>query len=149
MIITKKFDELGTRELYDILALREDIFIVEQNCPYHDLDYKDHNSVHLYKKVGDEIVSYVRILPRGISYEKSPSIGRVITKREYRKKGYSKEILSKAIEYILNEFKENTIEISAQEYLIKFYWEFGFETKGEIYLEDNLPHIHMIFNKKS
>jgi ElaA protein len=149
MIVAKKFDELDTRELYDILALREDIFIVEQNCPYHDLDYKDQNSIHLYKKIEDEIVSYVRILPKGISYEKSPSIGRVITKREHRKKGYSKEILTKAIDYILTEFRESTIEISAQEYLVKFYGEFGFETRGDIYLEDNLPHIHMVFNKKS
>lgn len=149
MLVVKKFDELSTRELYDILSLREEIFIVEQDCPYHDLDYKDQKSMHLYKVEDDKIVSYVRILPKGVSYEKSPSIGRVITRKEYRKKGYSKEVLTKAIDYILNTFMESTIEISAQEYLIKFYSEFGFEKRGEVYLEDNLPHIHMIFDKNN
>jgi len=144
MLITKTFNELNTQELYDILALREEIFIVEQNCPYHDIDYKDKDSIHIYKLGDNKIISYVRLLPKGLSYENSPSIGRVVTKKEYRGKGYSKLLLSEGIKYISKNFQEKTIEISAQEYLVDFYKSFGFKVEGESYLEDDIPHIHMI-----
>lgn len=146
MLITKKFNELNCDELYEILALREEIFIVEQNCPYHDIDYKDKESIHVYKLEDNKIVSYVRLLPKGLSYDNSPSIGRVATKKEYRARGYSKILLNEAIKYISDNFIENTIEISAQEYLVDFYKSFGFKVEGESYLEDNIPHVHMILN---
>lgn len=146
MLITKKFNELNCDELYEILALREEIFIVEQNCPYHDIDYKDKESIHVYKLEDNKIVSYVRLLPKGLSYENSPSIGRVVTKKKYRARGYSKILLNEAIKYISDNFIENTIEISAQEYLVDFYKSFGFKVEGESYLEDNIPHVHMILN---
>ncbi len=147
MIILKKWNELTIEELYEILALRENIFIVEQNCPYNDLDYKDQNSLHLFYKEDNEIIAYLRLLPLGISYEKSPSIGRVITKVNARRRGLSRKLIKYGINYIFNNMNGNSIEISGQKYLRKFYESLGFRVEGDEYLEDNIPHYHMILQK--
>ncbi len=147
MIILKKWNELTIEELYEILALRESIFIVEQNCPYNDLDYKDQNSLHLFYKEDNEIIAYLRLLPLGISYEKSPSIGRVITKVNARRRGLSRKLIKYGINYIFNNMNGNSIEISGQKYLRKFYESLGFRVEGDEYLEDNIPHYHMILQK--
>ncbi len=147
MIILKKWNELTIEELYEILALRESIFIVEQNCPYNDLDYKDQNSLHLFYKEDNEIIAYLRLLPLRISYEKSPSIGRVITKVNARRRGLSRKLIKYGINYIFNNMNGNSIEISGQKYLRKFYESLGFRVEGDEYLEDNIPHYHMILQK--
>ncbi|UPA29122.1 GNAT family N-acetyltransferase [Terrisporobacter glycolicus] len=142
----KKFNELNIEEIYKILALRNEIFIVEQECPYLDCDDKDLNSYHLFLRENGEIVSYLRILEKGVSYDEI-SIGRVAVKKSYRGKGISRKMMQKAIEFIENNLSENTIKIQAQAYLLDFYSSLGFKAVSEEYLEDNIPHIDMIYKK--
>ena len=144
-IYQKQFNELTINELYDLLRLRAKVFVVEQQAAYQDLDDKDQESIHLFiKNDEDLIVSYVRLLPRGLSYETDASIGRVVTDPDYRKNKYTKALISQGIEIILNEFKTRTIRISAQTYLIDYYSTFGFKVVSEEYLEDGLPHKEML-----
>jgi len=142
----KKFNELNIEEIYKILALRNEIFIVEQDCPYLDCDDKDLNSYHLFLRENGEIVSYLRILEKGVSYDEI-SIGRVAVKKSYRGKGISRKMMLKAIEFIENNLSENTIKIQAQAYLLDFYSSLGFKAISEEYLEDNIPHIDTIYKK--
>ena len=143
----KTFEELNNKELYEIIKLRIDIFVVEQNCPYPELDRKDYKAIHHFIKENDEIVAYLRILPRGISY-KEISIGRFIVKKEYRGKGLAKRILRNAINFVKNEWNESEIRLSGQKYLEKFYNSFDFETVSDVYLEDDIPHVEMLYNKR-
>lgn len=142
----KRFNELNIEEIYKILALRNEIFIVEQECPYLDCDDKDLNSYHLFLTENGQIVSYLRILEKGVSYDEI-SIGRVAVKKSYRGKGISRKMMQKAIEFIENNLSENTIKIQAQAYLLDFYSSLGFKAVSEEYLEDNIPHIDMIYKK--
>lgn len=142
----KKFNELNIEEIYKILALRNEIFIVEQECAYLDCDDKDLNSYHLFSEENGEIVAYLRILEKGVSYDEI-SIGRVAVKKSYRGKGISRKMMQKAIEFIENNLSENTIKIQAQAYLLDFYSSLGFKAVSEEYLEDNIPHIDMIYKK--
>jgi len=142
----KKFNELNCEELYNILKLRTEVFIVEQKCPYQDADRKDQKSLHLYLEDNGEVVAYSRILPKGVSYDKA-SIGRIIVKKEYRGKGLSREMILKAINYIEEILKETEIKIQAQAYLFDFYGSLGFKGISEEYLEDNIPHIDMLYKK--
>ncbi len=141
----KKFEELSTNELYRIMQLRLEVFSVEQNCAYQDADGKDFNCFHLigYNKEND-ILAYSRIVPPEISF-KEVSIGRVITSQKVRGTGSGKELMKKSIEFIKQQFGNVPIRIGAQCYLIKFYSGFGFEISGNEYLEDNIPHIEMLF----
>ncbi len=141
----KKFEELSTTELYRIMQLRLEVFSVEQNCAYQDADGKDFNCFHLigYNKEND-ILAYSRIVPPEISF-KEVSIGRVITSQKVRGTGSGKELMKKSIEFIKQQFGNVPIRIGAQCYLIKFYSGFGFEISGNEYLEDNIPHIEMLF----
>jgi ElaA protein len=144
-IYQKQFNELTINELYGLLRLRAKVFVVEQQAAYQDLDDKDQESIHLFiKNDEDLIVSYVRVLPRGLSYETDASIGRVVTDPDYRKNKYTKALISQGIQIILNEFKTRTIRISAQTYLIDYYSTFGFKVVSEEYLEDGLPHKEML-----
>lgn len=142
----KKFEQLTTKELYEILKVRSEVFVVEQNCIYQDIDTKDLVSYHLYLEENNQIVAYSRIIPKGISY-KETSIGRVLTKKSHRKNGLSKEMLKQAIEFITKTMNENEIRISAQAYLIDFYKSLGFEQVSEIYLEDDIEHLEMLYKK--
>lgn len=142
----KKFNELNIEEIYKILALRNEVFIVEQECAYLDCDDKDLNSYHLFLRENGEIVSYLRILEKGVSYDEI-SIGRVAVKKSYRGKGISRKMMQKAIEFIENNLSENTIKIQAQAYLLDFYSSLGFKAVSEEYLEDNIPHIDMLYKK--
>lgn len=139
----KHFTELTTNELYDILWLRSRVFVVEQNCVYLDNDYKDQQSYHLMGTLNGQLVAYVRILPPGLSFEEA-SIGRVLTNPDFRGKGFGIELMKKAIEKTVEEYKINTIRIGAQCYLNKFYSDLGFVNSGEEYLEDGIPHIEML-----
>ncbi len=142
----KKFNELTVNELYEILKIRAEVFVVEQNCIYQDLDSKDKASYHLFLEDSEEIAAYLRILPKGISYPEI-AIGRVLTKASYRKKGLAKEIMKKAIDYITDSLEEKKIRISAQLYLLEFYKDLGFEPISDIYLEDGIEHIEMLYQK--
>lgn len=140
----KKFTELKVEELYKILKLRNEIFIVEQKCPYLDCDNKDFNSYHLFLEDNNDIIASLRIIEKGISYDEI-SIGRVAVKKNYRGKGISREMMLKAIKFIENNLNEDTIKIQAQSYLIGFYSSLGFKAVSEEYLEDNIPHIDMVY----
>ena len=138
-----KYEELGVDKLYEILKLRSEVFLVEQNCPDQDLDNKDKKAIHVIGEENNKIIAYTRIFKKG-DFFKNSSIGRVLVKKKYRKKEYGKKIMVKSIEKIKQNPKEEKIELSAQKYLTKFYKDLGFEKKGKEYLEDNIPHIKMI-----
>ncbi|WPC43367.1 GNAT family N-acetyltransferase [Clostridium sp. JS66] len=142
----KKFNQLKVEEIYKILALRNKVFIVEQECAYLDCDDKDLNSYHLFSEENGKVVAYLRILEKGVSYDEI-SIGRVVVKENHRGKGISREMMLKAIEFIENTLKEDTIKIQAQVYLLNFYSSLGFKAVSEEYLEDNIPHIDMLYKK--
>lgn len=139
----KTFDELGTEELYQIIRARVDVFVVEQNCPYQDLDNYDQLAIHLWAEKDAEVMAYCRIFDKAIKYPET-SIGRVITTQKARGKGLGRQLIAYAVQIIENRLKTKDIRISAQDYLIKFYSDFGFRDTGKKYLEDNLPHTEMI-----
>ena len=142
----KKFDEHTNIELYEILKIRNTVFVVEQNCVYLDTDDKDLKSWHLSGYYQNQLVAYLRILPPGLSY-KEASIGRVVTHPNFRKSGYGIELMKTGILKTLEQFNTQSIKISAQCYLLNFYSNLGFVALGEAYLEDDIPHIQMIYNK--
>ena len=146
MILCKKFDELTLEELYEILKLRSEVFVVEQNCIYNDIDGKDKTSFHVIIKENNEITAYLRVLPPGISYENA-SLGRVLVAKDARGMGYAKAIVTEGINCILRNFNTNKITIGAQEYLKDFYSEFGFKPVSEVYDEDGIPHLDMTLEK--
>lgn len=145
-ILTKSFSELSTKELYDILQLRAEVFVVEQNCVYQDIDGKDEKALHVIGSKNDKIVAYCRIFKPGDYFEKA-SIGRVVVAANERKFGYGHIIFQHSVEAVEKHFKETSIKISAQLYLKKFYESHGFVQVGEGYLEDDIPHIAMIKNQ--
>lgn len=146
MIICKKFNELTLEELYEILKLRSEVFVVEQNCIYNDIDGKDLTSSHIMIKENGKIKAYLRALQPGVSYEDA-SLGRVLVSPDARGKGYAKTIVTKGVEYILNNFNTTKITIGAQEYLKNFYSEIGFKPISEVYDEDGIPHLDMTLEK--
>ena len=142
----KSFDQLSLQELYTILTLRTNVFVIEQACPYPEVDGKDPNCLHLLGTINGELVAYLRILPAGLRYDKV-SIGRVVIKPSHRGKGLGRLMMEQAIHYITNEWKESQIIIGAQAYLEKFYQSLGFEPVSEVYLEDDIPHLDMLYSK--
>lgn len=142
----KKFEELTTEELYKILMIRTEVFIVEQQCAYLDCDGKDKKSYHLYYEDKGEIAAYLRILPQGLSFDEI-SIGRVLVNKNYRGKSIARDMMLKALNFIEKELKEAEIKISAQAYLINFYGSLGFKAVSKEYLEDGIPHIDMLYKK--
>ncbi len=142
----KKFDDLKVEEIYKILKIRNEVFIVEQQCAYQDCDGKDENSYHLFLQDNDKIIAYLRILKKGVSYDEI-SIGRVLVHKDYRGKGISRELMLKAINYIEVNLNEKEIKIQAQSYLVNFYRSLGFKEVSNEYLEDNIPHMDMLYIK--
>ncbi|MDQ3141175.1 MAG: GNAT family N-acetyltransferase [Bacteroidota bacterium] len=144
-ILVTSFDSLSNKELYALIQLRIDVFIIEQHCIYQDLDDKDLLSFHLSAYSNeDKLIGYTRLLPKGVSYPEYCSIGRVVTKPSYRKYGIGKKIMEESLKQCDILFSNIPIKISAQSYLIKFYEYFGFVKKGNEYLEDGIPHYAMI-----
>lgn len=143
----KTFQELSNVDLYQLLKARTDVFVVEQNCPYPELDNYDQTSIHYYLKVNNEVAAYVRILPKGSKYLKA-SIGRVLVVKKYRGNGYARELMQKAIDYVVSDWGEKEIKIQAQVYLERFYTSLGFKKINMSYLEDGIPHIDMIRDVK-
>ncbi len=139
----KSFTELGKEELYEILKLRVDVFVVEQECPYPELDGKDDIAYHLIGRNNDEIIAYSRLFLPG-DYFKEAAIGRVIVKEEYREKKIGTVMLEVSVDFLIDEKGARDIKLSAQNHLRKFYGKHGFEPVSEVYLEDGIPHIDML-----
>lgn len=139
----KSFDEFTVPELYAVLKARIDVFVVEQNCPYPDLDGYDQKALHLWAEENGEVLAGCRIFNKGIKYNEA-SIGRVLTTEKARGKNLGKQLIQYAVETVENRFHMSEIRISAQDYLLKFYGDFGFEDTGEKYLEDDIPHTEML-----
>ena len=169
------FSELTVYELYSIMALRQEVFVVEQNCPYLDADGKDLAGFHLlgYVDLGgnaqntegsfdvgfgqlsdvgfvptpNTLLAYTRLLPKGVAYADYASIGRVINAPKVRGKGVGKVLMEESIRQMARLFPDNSVKIGAQSYLLRFYTALGFESTGEEYLEDDIPHTSMILKK--
>ena len=142
-ITVKVFEELTTKELYQILQLRSEVFVVEQDCVYQDIDGKDFKALHILGKKEEELIAYTRVFDKGFYFEEA-SIGRVIVREKYRKDGYGHDILKASIGEIERRFNTTNIKLSAQQYLTRFYEQHGFIQTGEGYLEDGIPHIAMV-----
>ena len=140
----RSFSELTTDQLYDIMRLRQEVFIVEQTCYYLDADGKDQDSWHLMGYIDNELHAYSRLVPLGLSYSECTSIGRILTSEHYRNKGLGKLLMMESLNRIKEFWPNQSIKISAQSYLDKFYQHFGFINTGESYLEDGIPHQSMI-----
>jgi ElaA protein len=143
----KKFSDLSAAELYEILKLRNEVFVVEQNCPYQDADGKDQDALHLMGFKGPDLVAYARLLKPGISY-KEAAIGRVVVSGQHRGHKYGRELMEQALRDSLLQFNTNEIIVSAQKYLEKFYNDLGFVTESDTYLEDDIPHIKMRYVRR-
>lgn len=144
-IKTKTFSELTTEELYSLLQLRSEVFVVEQDCVYQDIDYKDQKAIHILGFKNNMLVAYTRIF-KPDDYFKEASIGRVLVKKNERQHKYGYDIMKASIQAVQQYYNKTTIKISAQTYLKKFYNNLGFNRVGEEYLEDGIPHIGMIKN---
>lgn len=146
-ITCRPFAELSVYELYDILALRQEVFVVEQNCPYLDCDGKDLDSHHLMIRdaTSGKLLASTRLLPEGLAYENYVSIGRVVSSPSARGTGIGRFLMQVSIEKTRDLFgTRHPIKIGAQTYLLKFYESFNFRSTGEEYLEDGIPHTKMI-----
>jgi ElaA protein len=140
--IVKTFSDLNTTELYEILQLRSEIFVVEQDCVYQDIDFKDQKALHVFSRKNNKIITYTRIFNAG-DYFKNASIGRVLVEASERKFGFGHDLMKASISAIKKHFKLDDITISAQKYLKNFYETHNFLQVGEEYLEDGIPHIRM------
>jgi ElaA protein len=160
------FSELTVYELYSIMALRQEVFVVEQNCPYLDADGKDIDGFHLLgyadlteKRentegdaavgfgISNALLAYTRLLAKGVSYDDYASIGRVINAPKVRGMGVGKKLMTESIEQMARLFPNEAVKIGAQSYLLKFYASLGFVSTGEEYLEDGIPHTSMVLKK--
>ena len=139
----KRFNELSASELYQLLQLRSEVFVVEQNCVYQDIDGKDEKALHLLGEIDHKVVAYSRIF-KANDYFENASIGRVAIAEKYRAQKWGHQLMQEAISGIENNFGIQSITISAQLYLKKFYESHGFVQIGETYLEDGIPHIEML-----
>jgi ElaA protein len=139
----KYFNELTIHELYQILQLRSEVFVVEQECVYQDMDFKDQISLHIFGYKKDKMIAYTRVFKAG-DYFKNASIGRVIIASSARKYGLGHDLIKASIAAVQTYFNDDKITISAQKYLKKFYESHHFIQVGEEYLEDGIPHIEMV-----
>ena len=144
-ISIKTFEQLSLEELYFILQLRSEVFVVEQDCVYQDIDAKDQNALHIIGKKDTKIIAYTRVF-KGGDYFKEASIGRVVVSLKDRHLNYGQQIMKASIVAIKNNYDTSDIKISAQKYLENFYNNLGFKTIGDPYLEDGIPHIAMLKN---
>jgi len=144
------FNQLSTEQLYDAIKLRVDVFVVEQDCPYPDLDGEKNqldrhpDTLHLLGYQDNTLVGYLRILPKGQNYQEYVSIGRVVTAIDSRGSGLGHELMKQGIKHCLKRYPNQAIKISAQQHLSEFYQQHGFKQVSDMYLEDNIPHIAML-----
>ena len=142
-VAIKKFKDLSPLELYEILQLRSEVFVVEQDCVYQDIDGNDQKALHIIGTIENKIIAYTRCFRPG-DYFKEASIGRVVVKESQRKFKRGNQIMNSSIKAINNHYKTKIIKISAQCYLTKFYTNLQFKSIGEKYLEDGIPHVAML-----
>ena len=142
--VWKNFDELSNDELYAALHLRQEVFVVEQDCPYLDADNSDQNAFHLLCYEGNKLIAYLRAFKPGVKYDGS-SMGRIVTEINSRGLGLGKEITKEGVKFLKKEYPNHEIVISAQHRLKHFYINLGFTPRGEVYLEDDIDHIQMYF----
>jgi ElaA protein len=143
------FEKLTLHELYSVLALRTEVFVVEQNCPFQDADGMDLMAWHcLGTNDEGQLVAYTRLFDYNISFAGYASIGRVVTSPKARAKGAGKQLMQVSIDYCKQLFGNVPIKIGAQTYLLRFYESLGFVSTGEAYLEDNIPHVKMVYQHK-
>ena len=142
--VLKQFNQLSLDELYGIVQLRLEVFVVEQNCPYQDLDGKDQSAYHLFLKDNDVIVAALRVLPENVAYDET-AIGRLIVKEVYRGQKIAKAMMEKAIELITDDLGKDKIRLSGQAYLTDFYIGLGFKKVSEEYLEDGIKHYEFLY----
>ncbi|MBO6605343.1 GNAT family N-acetyltransferase [Psychroserpens sp.] len=145
--IVKSFDQLNTTELYDLLQLRSEVFVVEQDCVYQDIDGKDKKALHVLGYNGTRLVAYTRLFSPGDYFEEA-SIGRVVVSENDRKFRFGYYIMNASIEAVKSYYKTSEIKISAQTYLKRFYNNLQFFEVGEEYLEDGIPHIAMLYKNE-
>lgn len=143
-ILYHGIDEMSPSELYEVLKLRQDIFIVEQDCVYDDIDGLDGASQHLLLKIDNELVAYSRIVPPKVKFDEI-SIGRILVRETFRGDGYGKKIIMESIKYIAKN-SHKSIRIEAQAHLLQFYKDLGFNVAGETYILDGIPHLQMVRN---
>lgn len=136
----KEFEKLSIYELQEIYALRVKVFIVEQKCPYQDVDDKDLQSIHLFKRKNEKIIAYARLIPN----IEAVHLGRVVVHPDYRRQGHANELLQQALLYADKNYQDLSVHAQAQVYLQDFYSHFGFQVSSDIYLEDHIPHVDMI-----
>jgi ElaA protein len=141
--VCKHFNELTVHELYAIIKLRNEVFVVEQNCVFQDADDKDQHCYHLSGLINNELVAYSRLVPAGVSYSYI-SIGRVSTSPRRRNEGFGRALMIESIRGCKMLFGKHPIKIGAQQYLKNFYESLGFKQAGEMYMEDGIPHIAML-----
>ncbi len=146
--VIKSYNELTKNELYTILRIRSEVFVVEQRIAYQDLDNKDQKALHIMGYIDNELIAYTRIFKPN-DYFQYASIGRVLIAKKYRRFDYGKEIMKTSILAIETHFNEVTIKISAQLYLKRFYSNLGFVAYGDVYMEDEIPHTAMLKGEKS
>lgn len=146
-LIIKTFNELTTRELYEIIKLRVEVFIFDQECIYKDLDSLDYDCYHHFIEEDEKIVSYLRILGKGLNFDEI-SFSRVVTNKFYRGRGFGKKLIKESINFVENNLKENVIKLRAQSYAKDLYKSLGFEEFGEEYLDREIPHVNMVYKSK-
>ena len=142
--VVKSYSELTKDELYALLQLRSEVFVVEQDCVYQDIDGKDQKALHVLGFKNEQLIAYTRLFKPGDYFEQA-SIGRVVVKEDERRHKYGNQIMQVSIQAIKERFHETVIKISAQCYLRKFYNNLGFKEIGNEYLEDGIPHIAMVY----
>ncbi len=138
------FDQLNSQTLYHLLQLRSQVFVVEQHCPYLDIDGLDQNAIHILGIHKENVIAYARIVKK----DDHVTIGRVTVAQELRSEGIGKVLMKKAIQTCINDFPQKPILISAQSYLTEFYQKLGFVNQGQFYLEDDIPHQTMIYQHR-
>jgi len=140
--VKKKWSDISLEELYSVLRLRSEVFVVEQDCVYQDIDNKDQIAIHLLGYINKELIAYSRLFNEG-DYFKETSFGRAIIKKENRGQGYGDELIKESIKTIKNYYGNKKVKISAQAHLKSFYSKHAFIAKGKEYLEDGIPHVSM------
>lgn len=143
--LIKSYEELSLDDLYNLLQLRSEIFVVEQNCAFQDMDGLDRKSLHVLGYKDNQLVAYSRLF-KPEDYFEFASIGRVVVKEGERHSGLGQKLMKISIQEIKKRFNQSVIKLSSQCYITKFYRSVGFREIGEIYLEDNIPHISMIYD---
>lgn len=136
----KHFSELTTKEFYEVVKLRTAVFVVEQQCPYQEVDAADENAWHTWLTEGTELIGYTRIIDLGAAV----TFGRVLIKAEYRKRNLGAKLVAETLKVIAEKYPQRPIKIGAQAHLTDFYGSFGFKPVSEVYLEDGIPHVDML-----